>query len=98
MFHFDPCVSASTGFLLSVMTPSGSVKKVVVQLDTKIREVKQELEREDGVVSASRQRLMVRGEEMQDHKRLRDYGITRDSVIRMEVTEEEEEEEECCVT
>lgn len=88
---------AEPGFLLTVLLPSGSVKKVLVQLDTFIRDVKEELELEDGVAKASRQRLMAGNVEMLNHKRLRDYGIEGDSVIRMEVVEELSEVE-CCIS
>lgn len=74
------------GFLLSVMTPSGRVMKIVVQSGTPISHLKQILEHEGAGVKASRIRLMVRNEEMQNDKRLGNYGITGDSVIRMEVS------------
>lgn len=74
------------GFLLSVFTPSGGVVKVVVSPGTTIGQLKHILEHEGAGVNASRQRLMVGQQEMRNDSALVDYGITGDSVIRMEVS------------
>lgn len=60
--------------------------KVVVSPGTTIGQLKHILEHEGAGVNASRQRLMVGQQEMRNDSALVDYGITGDSVIRMEVS------------
>ncbi|XP_037785535.1 uncharacterized protein LOC119581206 [Penaeus monodon] len=77
------------GSLLTVARNSGSVTKMVVHEDGSVRQVKEEAARDAGV-SASKVQLIAGGVEMQDDRRLKDYGLTGDGVVWMEVEGEEE--------
>nr|XP_027231164.1 uncharacterized protein LOC113822831 [Penaeus vannamei] len=70
--------------LLSVATDSGNVTKMVVDEESSVREVRDVAARDAGV-SASKLQLIAGGVEMQEDRRLKDYDITGDAVVWMEV-------------
>ncbi|XP_037784760.1 uncharacterized protein LOC119580736 [Penaeus monodon] len=80
---------AARGSLLTVARNSGSVTKMVVHEEGSVRQVKEEAARDAGV-SASKVQFIAGGAEMQDDRRLKDYGLTGDAVVWMEVEGEEE--------
>nr|XP_027231166.1 uncharacterized protein LOC113822833 isoform X2 [Penaeus vannamei] len=75
---------AARGSLLSVATDSGNVTKMVVDEESSVREVRDVAARDAGV-SASKLQLIAGGVEMQEDRRLKDYDITGDAVVWMEV-------------
>lgn len=77
-------VSAVHVSLLSVATDSGNVTKMVVDEESSVREVRDVAARDAGV-SASKLQLIAGGVEMQEDRRLKDYDITGDAVVWMEV-------------
>ncbi|XP_063590889.1 uncharacterized protein LOC134767743 [Penaeus indicus] len=80
---------AARGSLLTLARNSGSVTKMVVHEEGSVRQVKEEAARDAGV-SASKVKLSAGGADMQDDLRLKDYGLTDDAVVWMEVEGEEE--------
>ncbi|XP_037788317.1 uncharacterized protein LOC119583734 [Penaeus monodon] len=75
---------AMTGFFVNVVQPEGEVVTVVADEAVPVIEIKHEVARVAGV-EARKQQLKAGGEDMKDEKMLRDYGITQDAVVLMEI-------------
>ncbi|XP_063590813.1 uncharacterized protein LOC134767666 [Penaeus indicus] len=78
------CVEqAMAGFYVNVVQPNGKVIRVVADKAVPVIKIKHEVARVTGV-EARKQQLKAGGEDMKDEKKLRDYGITQESVVFME--------------
>ncbi|XP_063590814.1 uncharacterized protein LOC134767667 [Penaeus indicus] len=75
---------AMTGFYVNVVQPNGKVIRLVAAEAVPVIKIKHELARVTGV-KARKQQLKAGGEDMKDEKMLRDYGITGDAVVWMEI-------------
>ncbi|XP_047476190.1 uncharacterized protein LOC125030016 [Penaeus chinensis] len=75
---------AMTGFYVNVVQPEGEVIRVVADEAVPVIQIKHEVARIAGV-EARKQQLKAGSEDMKDEKRLRDYGITEDAVVWMEI-------------
>ncbi|ROT78059.1 uncharacterized protein [Penaeus vannamei] len=79
-------------FFLNVVMPSADVIQPVVNGDTAVSEVKKLLEEENPSLKGRKYRLMVAQQAMSSSKTLRDYGITSEAVVRLDLTKKR-----CCV-
>nr|XP_027210179.1 polyubiquitin-like isoform X2 [Penaeus vannamei] len=79
-------------FFLNVVLPSADVIQPVVNGQTTVSEVKKLLEEEDPSLKGRKYRLMVAQQAMSSSKTLRDYGITSEAVVRLDLTKKR-----CCV-
>nr|XP_027227588.1 polyubiquitin-like [Penaeus vannamei] len=73
-------------FFLNVVMPSADVIQPVVNGDTAVSEVKKLLEEENPSLKGRKYRLMVAQQAMSSSKTLRDYGITSEAVVRLDLT------------
>ncbi|XP_063590888.1 uncharacterized protein LOC134767742 [Penaeus indicus] len=87
--HKDWHLCSLSAFRVTLARDSGFVIKMVFHEESSVCQIKEEAARDVGV-RASKVQLFVGGAEMQDDRRLKDYGITGDAVVWMEVEGEEE--------
>lgn len=75
---------AMSGFYLSVVQPEGEVVRVVADEEVPVIQIKHELARRAGV-EVKKQHLKAGDEDMKDERMLRDYGITGESIVWLDV-------------
>lgn len=75
---------SSCGFFVNVVQPEGNVIRVVADEAVPVIEIKHEVARKAGV-EARKLQLRAGSENLKDEKMLRDYDITGESVVWLEV-------------
>ncbi|XP_063615561.1 uncharacterized protein LOC134788657 isoform X2 [Penaeus indicus] len=90
--EFVTVYEAMTGFYVNVVQPNGKVIRVVADEAVPVIQIKHEVARVAGV-KARKQQLKAGSEDMKDEKMLRDYGITKEAVVWMEIEGEARRQE-----